>query len=305
MFIVNLLLFIVIVVFGYFKIYKKSINFNCDYGTTPVEILDIAGDYFPKSEIGNKSVFGKTICVFNKLPGVSELENINKLFNLYKDKISMQAIFTKKFKLTFALDFPHRFLTRYKFSCKNQRPGSEGNFYLVLFDDKIVHTGQKIDFIEMNFVVHNNLSGQSPVEQQISTGKLKHRIIERIKERELELLDINTDQAQKFENFLDYSEIYFFHVNCSACKLKEIFRGLNLKRIVSEEKIIIVFSIFANRFELKSLIEEEGIQLPIYIDYRDEFRLHTKITNERENPVIIKLDNDFGAGPNVHHEGLP
>jgi len=52
---------------------------------------------------------------------------------------------------------------------------------------------------------------------------------------------------------------------------------------------------FSDRFELKSLIEEEDIQLPVYIDYRDEFRLHTRITNERENPILIRLDNDSGA----------
>lgn len=291
MLIVNLLLFIVVVVFGYFKIYKKSVSFNCEYGTTPAEILEITGDNSSKSEIGSNGVFGKTICVFNKLPSVSELENINKLFNLYKDKISVEAIFTKKFKRIFALDFPHRFLTRYKFSCKNRRTGSEDNFYLVLFENKIVHSGRKIDFVEMNSVVYNNISGQSPVERQISTGKLKHQIIERIKERELELFEIKTDRPRKFENFLEYSEIHFFHVNCSACKLKEILGRLKLKRIVNEEKIIIVFSIFTNRFELKSLIEEEGIQLPVYIDYRDEFRLRTRITNEKENPVVIKQDD--------------
>ena len=63
--------------------------------------------------------------------------------------------------------------------------------------------------------------------------------------------------------------------------------GLTPKSVFDEEKILVIFSIFANRFELQPLLEENHLNIPVYIDNRDEFLLSTKITNEKKNPVII------------------
>lgn len=290
LFFVNLLLLVIIVIFAYFKVYKKTVNFNCEYGTIPVEILKISRTAFPGNKLGHNGSALKIICIFNKLPNVVELENIEKLFNLYKAKMSAEVIFTKKFKKTFTLNFPHRFLTRYKFFCKSHRISNEDNFYMVLLGERIVYSEKNFDFIDMNFTIQSNLSGKSLLDCQISAKELKRTILKRLKGKDLELLDIITDDLRKFEIFSDFAEIYFFHANCSTCKLKEMLKNLKLKTIIDDEKIMIIFSIFANRFELKSLLQETNFQFPVYIDYRDEFRLHSRLTDERANPVVIKVE---------------
>ncbi|MCX6578558.1 MAG: hypothetical protein NT166_00055, partial [Candidatus Aminicenantes bacterium] len=76
----------------------------------------------------------------------------------------------------------------------------------------------------------------------------------------------------------------------SGCQLKTMLNTLKLRKILDEEKVLIIFSIFANRFDLKSLLEQEGIGLPVYIDSKDEFLLHSKMTNDKENPIIIRQE---------------
>jgi len=122
---------------------------------------------------------------------------------------------------------------------------------------------------------------------QISTEKLKSQIIGRMNGSDLELLNVTTDTLEKFDSFSDFSKIYFFHANCSSCQLKSLIKEMQLKRIFDEEKILVIFSIFANRFELQYLLEENQVNIPVYIDNRDEFLLSSKITNEKKNPVII------------------
>jgi hypothetical protein len=117
---------------------------------------------------------------------------------------------------------------------------------------------------------------------------LKVNVIKRMNEKGLELLNVTTNETERFENFSNFSEIYFFHVNCSSCQLKNIFNTLRFKKIIDDERILIIFSIFANRFDLKTIIAQEGIEFPVYIDSKDEFILHSKITDDKENPLIIK-----------------
>ncbi|MCX6578564.1 MAG: hypothetical protein NT166_00085, partial [Candidatus Aminicenantes bacterium] len=76
----------------------------------------------------------------------------------------------------------------------------------------------------------------------------------------------------------------------SGCQLKTMLNTLKLRKILDEEKVLIIFSIFANRFDLKSLLEQEGIGLSLYIDSKDEFLLHSRMTNDKENPVIIRQE---------------
>jgi len=118
-------------------------------------------------------------------------------------------------------------------------------------------------------------------------GLLKARIIKRINEKELELLNLNTGSFEKYENLPEHKKIYFFHANCSSCKLKEIIKDIRLKAIFNQEKVTIIFSVFANRFDLKNILDQDQINSSIYIDYKDEFLLSKKFTDDKENPIII------------------
>lgn len=281
----NIILFIAIAFFLFIKIYKEKVFFQCEYGKHPTELLKVVSENFPGIE--KKRL--EAICVFNNLPGITVIENIKKLYNLYKDSVSFGVIFTDKFRSIYDFSFPYKILPGYKFSCNDNKDTEfEKNYFLFLIDGKIFHKDINLNFFDINFTLLKRLNpGLNYMDAQISTVKLKSRIIERMNGNDLELLNITTDALEKFDSFSEFSKIYFFHANCSSCVLKSLIKDMLVKRIFDEEKILVIFSIFANRFELQSLLDENHVNLPVYIDNKDEFLLSSKITNEKKNPVII------------------
>jgi hypothetical protein len=281
---INILLIIIILLFSFIKFYRINVVFDCEYGKHPEKILAIATENFPG--FGDSEL--KVLCVFNNLPGMDTLENLEKLCRLYRGKVAFGVMFTKKFKPVYALDFPYKMLSRYRFSCAKEDGGADRGHFLLIQGDKIVHNTDAFDFFSLNFVLQKKIDPNlSIANTQIQTKDLKSHIIKKMTKKELELLDLNTGKVAVFKDIERFSQIYFFHANCSGCRLKGIMQNIKLLEILDKENVIIIFSIFANRFELKSLLEENQTILPIYIDTKDEFLLSGKITNEKENPIII------------------
>jgi hypothetical protein len=285
LFYTNILLAFIIAFIAFIKIHKIKVLFDCEYGNRPEELLKVAGENFP--DIKEKKP--KAIYIFNNLPDIAILYSIEKLHYLYKEWVSFGIIFTKKFRSKYDFGFPYKILSRYKFSCKNNKDtGFEKNYFLFISKKEIVHNDNNFDFFDMNFIIQKKLNPDlNYMNAQISVDELKSKIIQRMNGKELELLNINTNTLEKFGSFSEFSKIYFFHANCSSCQLKSLIKDMQLKRIFNEEKILVIFSIFANRFELQSILEQNKVNFPIYIDNRDQFLLHSKITNEKKNPVII------------------
>lgn len=273
----------------FLRVYKVKITFKCDYGTEQTALVNIIANNFKEDYGESKNVQGKLICIFNKLPYASHLDNIDKIYTFYQDKLNCYVLFTTKFRMEIPVSFPYQFLTRCRFSCENENYQYKENFYLLMIGNRLVYCGTDFNFLEMNFIVKKNIDKDFTLAgSQMSMDMLKVNVIKRMNEKGLELLNVITNKTESFETFSDFSEIYFFHVNCSGCQLKTILNSLKLKKIIAEEKILIIFSIFANRFDLKSIMEQEGIELPVYIASKDEFILHSKITDDKENPLIIK-----------------
>lgn len=291
LFAVNGILLAVIIYLVYLTVYKITVAFSCEYGTQPAALVEIIRGHFQGNLEESNRIQAQLICIFNEVPHAANLENIDKLYTLYRDKLSCKVIFTKKIRMEVPVRFPYRFLTRYRFSCETKDIRYKQNFYLLLIGDRLVYSSKDFNFLEMNFIVKKNIEKDFSVAgSQMSVRELRERVIQKLNEKGLELLDIITNQPRRFESFSEFSEIYFFHVSCSGCQLKTMLNTLKLKKILDEEKVLIIFSIFGNRFDLKSLLEQEGIGLPVYIDSKDEFFLHSRMTNDKENPVIIRRD---------------
>jgi hypothetical protein len=291
LFAVNGILLVVVLYLVYLKVYKINVAFSCDYGTQPAAFVEIIQEHFKGDLEESKGIQAKLIFVFNELPHAANLENIDKLYTLYRDRLSCNVIFTKKIRVEVPVRFPYRFLSRYRFSCETKDIRYKQNFYLLLIGDHLVYSSKDFNFLEMNFIVKKNIEKDFSVAgSQLSVRELRERVIQKLDEKGLELMDIITNQQRRFESFSEFSEIYFFHVSCSGCQLKTMLNTLKLKRIFDEEKVLIIFSFFANRFDLKSLLEQEEMGLPVYIDYKDEFLLHSKMTNDKENPIIIRQE---------------
>jgi len=124
----NTILFLAIAFFVFIKIYKEKVFFQCEYGKHPTELLKVVRENFPGIE--KKKL--EAICVFNNLPRISVIENIKKLHNLYKNRVSFGVIFTDKFRSEYDFSFPYKILGSYKFSCKNDKnTGLEKNYFLL------------------------------------------------------------------------------------------------------------------------------------------------------------------------------
>jgi hypothetical protein len=288
LFIVNILIFIALVFFAYFKFVKTKVLFDCEYGKQPVGLLKISGEKFP----GIEGKDTKAIFIFNDLPTIDTLGNVEKLYKLYKDTVLFNVILTKNFKSDYQFQFPYKILSRYKFSCKGMDAGFNKNYFIFVQGRKIVHSDLSFDFFNMNFIFQKKINPDiNAVTAQLPVEKLKSKIIDRLNKKYIELLDVNTEKMKRFEDFSGFSKIYFFHANCSGCQLKNLIKGIKLERLLNEEKPIIIFSIFANRFELKLLLDQESINLPVYIDTTDEFLLASKITDDNDNPVILTQED--------------
>jgi thiol-disulfide isomerase/thioredoxin len=280
----NSLLIIIILLFSFFKFFRFNVAFECEYGKHPGKILAIAAENFPG--FGDSDL--KVLCVFNNLPGMDILENIEKLYRLYRSKVAFGAIFAKDFKPAYELDFPYRMLSRYKFSCTKEEGATDRGHFLLIQGDKIIHNTDAFDFFALNFVLQKKIDPNlSIASTQIQTKDLKTHIIQKMTEKELELSELNTGKVILFNDMKRFSKIFFFHANCSGCRLKSLIQDIKLLEILDKENSIIIFSIFANRFELKSLLDEKHTTLPVYIDTKDKFSLSGKITNDKETPIII------------------
>lgn len=285
---VNLLLLLVIALFAYIKFYKVNLSFDCEHGNRPAELLEAVKEHFP----GFESKELKAVFLFNDIPEIGVLDTVSKIYYLYKDYLSFGVIFSQRFRSDSEFRFPFKKMPRYKFSCNKKKGSAEKSYFLLLYGEEIIHSTNALDFFGFNFAVQKRLNpGLTIASARLPIRKLKAGVIQRVKEEGLELLDVNTDAIRRFEGFSEFSQIYFFHADCSGCQLKRIIQDIKLLRILNQEKVVIVFSIFANPSELKLLLAENGVDLPVYVDISDEFCLAAKITDDKENPLIITAED--------------
>jgi hypothetical protein len=288
LFLANILLIIVLAILAYFKFSKIQILFDCECGKQPTSLLEIAGEKFP----GFNRADTKAVFIFNDRPHIDTLGDVDKLYRLYNDSASFAVLFTKDFTSDYQFQFPAKRLPRYKFSCTGTPDGFGKNYFLIVKEGIVVYGISSLNFFDMNFAFQKLINPNiNTFTAQLPTEKLKTKIVDRLNKKYIELLDVNAENMEKFEDFSGFSKIYFFHAGCSGCQLKNLIKGIKLERILNEEKPIIIFSIFANRFELKSLLDQDNIDLPVYIDTADEFLLASKITNDKDNPVVLTQED--------------
>lgn len=137
----------------------------------------------------------------------------------------------------------------------------------------------------------------------MSIDRLKQKVIKEINRGNLDLLQLNSGDAAKVSNMITEGKvlkIYFFHAQCSSCQLKTILSNIKLKQVFETGKSIIIFSVMANRYELGPIIRESNLTLPVYLDSTDKFNLFSTITDDRQSPVIIDIqDLKTGTGNEV------
>lgn len=278
----NTLLAIAVLVMLYQRFYTKEINFDCQYNCLPNELLkEIAAQGIDISNNSNAMLF-----FFNEVPHLSNLEDIEKLYLKNKRNVSFFVIFTKRILLDTEFMFPYKMIDNVKFVCLKRN--FEKNFFLVLKDRKIIYADSGFNLFDMNFMIQKNLNPHKKLnDYQSSIESVKEKIFINFKKGDFSLLQVGKNSYSKWYILNEYSQIYFFHLNCSACNIKKILSEIKVKQVVEEKKVAIVFSVLANKHELQSLIDFDSLETPVFIDYRDQFDLLSVISDEKKFPIVI------------------
>jgi hypothetical protein len=284
-FVLNSLLAIVIIAILYQRFYIKEINFDCQHNSLPNELLkEISAHDIELSTNSNAMLF-----FFNEVPLLSSMEDIEKLYFKNKGKVSFFVIFTKRFLMNIEMRFPYKMIDNVKFVCSNR--ALDKNFYLVLKDKKIIYADNGFNLFDMNFMIQKSLCpGKKLNDYQASIGRVKKKIIKSFKKDDFSLLQMGKNSFSRLHNLNEYSQIYFFHLNCSACNIKKILSEIKVKQVVEEKKIAIVFSVLANTYELQSLIDFTRLDTPVFVDYKDHFELVSVISDEKKFPIVINRE---------------
>lgn len=291
-FFINIFLLLIILFFVFFKFNKTRVSFDCSYGSRPGQLLDVLEKKFPHLQ-GSKL---NAVCIFNQLPTLGTLEDIRKLYRLYGNRFSFGIVFTDRFRTADAIAFPYKTMSGYKFVCGEEQEKPETDYFLLFQGKKIIHTDTAYDFSSLNFAFQKSLNPDLSIGAlMITSRKLKVHVVEKLKSKDLQLLDVHSGKRRNVDDLDQYSEIYFFHARCSGCELKKLFSDAGLMGILDEKKILMIFSVFANRVELEGVMKESQTNFPVLIDSDDMFLLASKLTDEKENPVVIRVDELRGV----------
>jgi hypothetical protein len=262
------------------------------FGDESKKLLEFVGKYFPYQDKIKTSL----IYVFNDLPVLTDIENANKLYNKHKGNLQICSLFHKKFRLPFELNFPHKFLTDTKLECLFNGRVFDSNYYILLHDRKLSFIDTSMEIISMNFLIEKHINpGKDYKNYAISKNRLKSRLIQELKSGNKTLLDLTRNKDKRFDHFKDYSRVHFVLSGCTTCELKAMVSDLKVKQILDSKKELVIFPIYAKESELIALIKKNKIDLPVYMDYNDEFNLFSIISSEKTKLIIVE-DHELETG---------
>lgn len=283
--IVNVILAAAIIFLAYGKLFKVNVTFDCGYGSSTAALDELAIMLPDNSKSPFKAVF-----LFNKLPNPSTMETIEKLYHIYREELSVSVFFSKPFKSIREIVYPHKMLPRYRFSCKKDEVGEvKQNYFILIKDGKLIYVDNRLDFFSFNLVILKNLKGGTgEIYSKISKDDLRARLVSALNRGKLNLHSITDDRVVDFSRAGAFSEIYFFHADCSACELKKVLNEVKIKKIMDNMEVALVFSVFANPHDVRGLLADNGIDIPAYVDRGDVLQLAARVSDNKDNPVILK-----------------
>jgi hypothetical protein len=250
----------------------------------PGKLLEIVDRYFQNQDPKDLTL----IFIFNRLPALSDIEVINKLSKIYRDRANFFVFFHEKFKTSTKLDFPYRFLTNTKLLGKFEDKLLNSNYFLLLQNHEIQFIDISMKILDINFLIEKCLYPSKDYRDfAVSPEKLKNRLIESLNGGNKSLLNLLNGNVENILDFKGYSKIYFIVAACTECELRTLIQEMKLEQILDTTRNLVIFPIHADETRLKGIIELSGVSLPMYIDYKNEFNLLSVITNSKTKLICI------------------
>lgn len=280
---VNAILAVCILSVLYIKFYKKNVLIDVERGHSLkgiFEVLESKNLRFTK----NLQIF----FIFNTRPTLSSLEDIDKLYHIYgKEDVDFCAIFSSPFRLLKEFHAPHHFFIRYNilyldsFEHKNDAPQ-----LIITNDKKVVFADRILGFLQLSKALEWQIH-PSPYEPvQLSREDLRTILLDRIKRKNIALLDVYTRNSRLLDSILasGIDELYIIHAACIGCELNKLLFNISELR---NRKTVIVLSVHANGYDIKAILESQKIKTDVFIDYQDGLGLLHADVKEQNNLFIF------------------
>lgn len=207
------------------------------------------------------------VFLFNDYPLLNEIELIEKLRIKFQDRIDIFALFSKRFKVEREIEFSYSFV-RNRFLCKGEREGK--SFFALMDNGKLVHLSNIYDLSEMLFLIEKKVNSDFKYTQfMLNSEEVKRRILERLTEGQLNLLNLRTNKKEFIEKF-ENKNVIFIHGACTPCQLEKVFEKVYKERNADK---IYIFSFLASQSELSQRLISLKSESNFYLDYSDEFGL--------------------------------
>ena len=285
LFIINILLVCTIGFILWNKFHIKKISLDLSHGEIPVSFLSLVEKDFPNTGSNDISL----TYIFNDLPSLNDVESINKLFHKHKNVVDFYVFFHKKFRSPYKMNFPFVFVANRELSSRNDNKMFKSNYILLIKNKRLEYIGTVMKILETNFLLERYVHPENEYKDYaLSKDRLKKRIVNALKKGNKNLLNIATNSLEVFETFKNFSKIFLVVASCTTCELKEMIADMKIQQILDNSKYLILFPIHAQESQLLAILEEEKINLPIYIDINDEFDLFSVITGEKTKLITVE-----------------
>jgi hypothetical protein len=280
------------------KFYVKKTGIELKYGETPTGLLTVVDNTFHTQP--NRKV--SLIFIFNQLPVLPDIENINKIFTKHKNNTQLFVLFHKKFKATFDFKFPHKFVPNSSTEGHYMGSNYDSKYFILLEDKKVKHVDTSMNAVDLNFLIEKHLYPEKNYESYvISKEQIQEKIIKELKAGDVELLNVNDAQHKTLRDFKEFEKIYVVIAKCSSCELKTLVSDLKLRQVLDSGNTLVVFPIYANESQLMEILDKENVNLPLYLDYNDRFGLFSIITSPKDKFIIIENKDITG----LEHKEAP
>ncbi len=282
--IVNLILFVCLLGVLYLKYFREQITIDIKIGSKPARFLDLLEGHKLQSDKKLQALF-----VFTERPSLSSLEDIDKLYHLYKDdNVNLCAVFSNHFYLGEGCDFPSVILSRYRFAYTNTLEKIKNSPCLILLkDDRIMYADRVRELGQMDKLLLWLTKPDFEKPLPLSREDLRLVLIDRLGHKQIELLNVRSRRIESLREVVlaGIEEIFVIDADCMSCELDKILANIVEMK---HRNVVIILSIRSNSYEIKAFLDTRESNVGVYTDYYDGLELlHT----EKDNKISLMSFN--------------
>jgi len=283
--IINCVLMLLIVLLLVHRYSKKQIVLEVVPGSEPRSLIDIVGEY--NIHFKKRSVM---IIATGQHPSPALMENIDKLSCIFKNDMDTCAVFPDYVRVNKSFQFANVLLPRYKLSFRSSTRILSSPTFVLIRENKVVLAEDRDDFYFLATKLPKLLNpGPPPSGAQRSYSDRRSSLLGIIRSKRIRLLDIFSGKAEllALSGYPELDELRIITATCSSCALSKIATEISRTQ-QSGRKTMVIFPVYANSYEIRTLLREKPATCNLFLDYDDGLGLLHDRTRDDEVSVIFQ-----------------